>query len=759
MRLLKNKTGIDWRSSPALQNLRSWIFPEDSTRERLARFIVHPLRSLRNHRLLSRLPKFLQKLAGRTGLNSFAGNHNAGQSNLSGSVDSAAIKKTDEFLARTRLNILLSSDAIIELPLYPEPLVSIILLFYNRAEVSLQCLETLSEAAGGVPFEVIIIDNASTDQTSLLLDRIKNARIVRNLENQGFGGGCNQAADLASGRYLFFLNNDTRLIPNSLKVMVDTLEAEENIGAVGGRLIFPDGRLQEAGSIIWRDGTCVGYGRDDNPFKPEYSYKRDVDFCSGAMLLTPRELFLSLGKFDPRYQPAYYEDADYCMQLWQAGYRVVYQPFAIVVHHEYGSGGSSNALALQQRNWEEFRKKWQAVLGNHQAPKPGAVVLARQHGSKSKRILIFDDHTPDYRLGAGYPRTYRILETLVGMGYQVTYLPVLRRQFIPEIVQPLQRKGVEILFDSSDRIIEIESFLQSRPDYYDVVMVCRPHNMRIVRGFLPKYVTRAACIYDAEALFSLRRLRFNELKGIHWSERKQEQLVLDEVGLIKGAEVVTAVSPLEKEVLQKYGTPRVEILGHVVNPDPTPRAFEDRQGLLFVGGILDSPSPNEDAVLYFAREIFPLIRRELDCDFFVVGSNRIKSIWDLESDSIHVIGRVEDLRPYYDACRVFVVPTRYAGGIPIKMLDAAANGLPGVVTPLIASQLGWKEDEEFLIGRDPAGFASRTISLYTDRDLFLRLRDNALQRVYSDYSLERFEKDLRSVVEMAIDLKASGMRD
>lgn len=752
---MKNDTGSGWKSSPAWLSLRSWMFPANSSRERLARSVLNSLRSLRNHHLPAGFLRLLQKALVGKGPQASTGDDASGQSAPAEATRFAEIKRTDEFLARTRLNILVLSDSILELPLHPAPLVSVILLFYNRAEVSLQCLETLSEAAGDIPFEVIIIDNASTDQTSLLLDRIKNARIVRNPENQGFGGGCNQAADLASGRYLFFLNNDTQLIPNSLKVLVETLEAEENIGAVGGRLIFPDGRLQEAGSIIWQDGTCVGYGRYDDPFMPEYSYKRDVDFCSGAMLLTPRELFFSMGKFDPRYQPAYYEDADYCMQLWESGYRVVYQPFAVAVHHEYGSAGSSQALALQQRNWKEFQAKWQRALEDHQPPGTDAVVFARQHRSNSKRILIFDDHTPDYRLGVGYPRTYRILETLADLGYQVTYLPVLSRKFIPEIIQPLQRKGVEILHDSSGRQIGIEAFLRSRPEYYDVVMVSRPHNMQIVRGFLSKYAGRAACIYDAEALFSLRELKFNELKGIHLPERNQEQLILDEVGLVKGADVVTTVSPLEREVFQKYGAPRVEILSHVVRPEPTSTAFEDRKGLLFVGGILDSPSPNEDAVLYFAREIFPLIRRDLDCEFHVVGSNRIKSIWDLQSDSIHVIGRVEDLRLYYDACRVFVVPTRYAGGIPLKMLDAAANGLPGVVTPLIAAQLGWEADKDILVGGDPAEFAARTISLYRDRDLFHRLRENALRRVRSDYSPENFENSLRSVLDLAVDIRAS----
>src|SRR5205085_6064186 len=111
-------------------------------------------------------------------------------------------------------------------------------------------------------------------------------------------------------------------------------------GAVGGKLVFPDGRLQEAGSIIWSDGSGDAYGRGGDPASPEFNFARPVDFCSGALLLTPRSLFERLGGFDERYRPAYYEDADYCARLWARGYTVRYEPAAVAIHHEFGSVAS-----------------------------------------------------------------------------------------------------------------------------------------------------------------------------------------------------------------------------------------------------------------------------------------------------------------------------------------------------------------------------------------------------------------------------------
>jgi GT2 family glycosyltransferase len=350
-------------------------------------------------------------------------------------LQDANIKKLANYSAKVKLHVFLKSEALWNFPVFEKPLVSIILLFHNRAEASLQCMETIIAGAGDLPFEVVVVNNASTDETSLLLDRVRNAKIIHNSLNNGFGEGCNQAVDLAVGKYLLFLNNDTQLMPNSLKTMVDTFDTEKNIGGVGGKLIFPDGRLQEAGSIIWRDGSCLGYGRFEDPFKPEFSYVKDVDYCSGALFLTPRELFLSLGKFDSRYAPAYYEDADYCLRLWDKGYKVVFQPFSVAIHHEFGSSKTRDAIKLQSKNREKFLKKWNGILESHDFPQQDKIIFSREHKTDSKRLLFIDDRIPDYNLGTGYPRTYRILQLLTEMGYKITFFPLLKPLLIPEIVQ------------------------------------------------------------------------------------------------------------------------------------------------------------------------------------------------------------------------------------------------------------------------------------------------------------------------------------
>ena len=655
--------------------------------------------------------------------------------------------------AKNKLNTFLSSDAILQIPLFSHPLVSVILLFYNRAEMSFQCLETLIKTTGEIPYEVVIVDNGSTDETPALLDHIKNAKVVRNPENRGFGGGCNQATDLADGKYLLFLNNDTQLMPNSIQLMLQAMEGSSKTGAVGGKLINPQGQLLEAGSIIWQDGSCLGFGRNDDPFKPEYSYVKDVDFCSGALLLTPRDLFLSMGKFDPIYYPAYYEDADYCLKLWSKGYRVLFQPLAVAIHHEFGSLGVDNSIVLQVQNQKKFFNKWKGILKSHLPYDAKNIIFSREHISGQDHILVIDDQIPDYRLGNGFPRTYQILQTLKELGYGVTFLPLQKPELAPEITQSLQKKGIEVIHDDSNKLIDVKKFLESRLGYYKVVFVSRPHNMQDVKNFIKQSAPGSTIIYDAEALFSSRQSRFKELIDKSVTDSEKEKLIQMEVSLTKNAEILTTVSQFEKDQFEKYGAINVHILGHSIEPQPTPAPFDQRKDILFIGGILGSPSPNEDSVLYFVNQIFPLVRKVEKCEFHVVGTNRVKGIWELDSDLVHIIGKVDDLTPYYNRCRLFVAPTRYSAGIPLKMIEAAAFGLPAVVTPLISDQLGWIEDRDLLIGRNPQDFADKVVALYTDPLLFMKLRQNALDRVRIEYSPKKFKGNLKYILDQATSIK------
>jgi GT2 family glycosyltransferase/glycosyltransferase involved in cell wall biosynthesis len=625
------------------------------------------------------------------------------------------------------------------------PEISFVIPVWNRWQLTYKCLAAIADNIRDVPYEVIVVDNGSSDETAQVLERIANVRVVRNARNLGYLLAINQGALEARGKYLLLLNNDAHILSGTVPALLSTIASDPRIGAVGGRIVLPDGRLQEAGSIVWRDGSCLGYGRGADPFEPQYSYLRDVDFCSAALLLTPRELFLQIGLFDERYVPAYYEDADYCMALSANGYRVVYQPAAVVIHHEFGSAPRREAaIAAQARNQDLFAQKWSVALGTQMPPSPEGILVARD-ATRRRRLLFVDDRVPDPRLGSGFPRTRSMLTSLRDLGWAVTFFPLQDPEPIQPCTSDLEALGIEVITRRGGPRLDLETFLKRRSGHYDVVLISRPHNMKEALPFLRKVAPRARIVYDAEAIFAVRDLQLLELKGIPAGRAIAEAMIRDEVSLARSADAVTAVSRREAHVFEDFGVPGALVVGHSLEPRPASTPFSHRAGLLFVGS-LDSGSPNEDALLHFTREIFPFIRRRLGCTLLIVGANQSRTLSSVESTDVRIIGPVDDLAPWYARARVFVVPTRYAAGMPMKLHEASAFGLPSVVTPLVAEQVGWRDGREVLVGASPEDFARRVVELYSDSVLWQRVGADALAAVRRDCSSDTFVASLRAAI-------------
>jgi len=623
------------------------------------------------------------------------------------------------------------------------PLVSVLLILHNRAELTFRCLQSLT-AHRSIPLELIILDNASSDETQALLDHVRGARIVRSPENVGFLRGCTQAAEAARGQYLLFLNNDTELRAGSLAAALDTITREASVGAVGGRMVFPDGRLQEAGSIIWNDGSCVGYGRGDSPWKPEYSFERDVDFCSAAFLLTPRRLFTDLGGFDDRYQPAYYEDADYCVRLWKSGARVVYDPRAVVTHFEFASASAASAATLQLERRVIFVETHREWLTHQAPPSPRATpVRARAHPHTGLQLIFVEDRIPHRRLGAGYPRALEIIRAARELEYRVTLYPlVLPDEDWADAYSDIPR-DVELMLGAGEH--GLPNFLKERLPHCDVLLVSRPRNMRTVASALSVLpgLSRPPLIYDAEAIFALRETGRRRLLGLPVTESEERKLVADELALAGRADAVLTVSELERQQFLEGGVPRVDTLGHSLTPRPTPSPFESREGFLFVGAITDG-SPNADSVRWLADEILPRVAARLGHSPWlrVAGRHDPPQAALLSEPAVDMVGIVDDLTPLYDGARVFLAPTRFAAGLPLKVLEAAAFGVPVVCTALLARQLGWRDNVEVLVADSADDFAAQSTALYRDAAMWIRLREAALARVAEDCSPVSFRAAL-----------------
>lgn len=266
------------------------------------------------------------------------------------------------------------------------PSVSIVIPVHNGLKHTRACIATLAETLSpDIGAEIIVVDDASTDQTQAWLSEAAAAdpriKVVRNDENLGFLGSTSVGARQATGDLIIFLNNDTVLLPGWLEPLVQVFMTEPDAGVVGARLLYPDGRLQEAGGLVFEDGSAAkfGYG-DDDPEHVLYGNLRDADYVSGCLLVTPRALYEEIGGFDQRFEPGYYEDTDYCFMVRSRGKRVIYQPASTVVHVEGGTAGtdlSEGMKRFQALNEVQFREKWATSLARQ--PTRPASVLTRDH--------------------------------------------------------------------------------------------------------------------------------------------------------------------------------------------------------------------------------------------------------------------------------------------------------------------------------------------------------------------------------------------
>jgi len=465
-------------------------------------------------------------------------------------------------------------------PNFDEKDVSIIIPVYNQCEHTFRCLESILKNST-VPYEVILVDNASDKSTAQMLDAMEGIRVIHNKENQGFVIACNEGAKAGEGKNYLFLNNDTEVTQGWLEAMLSPLE-DRKAGIVGAKLVYPDGRLQEAGNIIWQDGTGWNYGRGDGPDLPQYSYLKEVDYCSGACLLVKKELWKKLGGFDQRYIPAYYEDTDLCFAARQKGYKVIYQPEARVIHWEGLSAGTDidkGYKRYQQTNLNKFRGKWQEVLCKDHFKGPDDLYPARERGFE-KRVLVADHYVPTFDMDSGSLRMFSLIKIFMELGYKVIFWPE-NRAYHERYIRELQRIGVEVLYGE----IDFEEYLKNYGQYINLIFLSRPH-IAVHFIYASRTLTKARIIYDTVDLNFVREERKAMIEAkessLYWKDM--------ELFLAHQADETLVVSPVEKEILEKEGLEgKVSVITNIHTPESFHKPFDQRKGLMFIGGFLHLP--------------------------------------------------------------------------------------------------------------------------------------------------------------------------
>jgi GT2 family glycosyltransferase len=502
------------------------------------------------------------------------------------------------------------------------PLITIVIPAYGHADYTIRCLRAIAAHHEGHEVEILVVDDASPDDAISQLRGIEGLHILELPMNMGFTRAANAGIAAARGAHVLMLNNDAE--PTSGWITALLSAVEPGVGIVGAKLIYPDGRLQEAGGIIFNDASGWNYGKFDDPEDPRYTFRKEVDYCSGAAILMTKELLDVVPGFDERYAPAYYEDADMAFESRAHGLKVIYEPKAVVVHHEGISHGSDEGTGVKQYqivNRDKFFTKWAGVLSTQR--RPGEVALASIRRTGVGTIVLIDHMVPTWNEDAGSLRMLRLLRAMRGMGYDIVLLPENRHRGEP-YTSELQSEGVLVWYGWGD----LWTYLREITPDVAVAILSRASIasafIRHIREVLPD----TPIIFDTVDLHFLREQRRVDLGEPGARPRGVRATRELELALVRSAELTVVVSDAEKVLLEEL-VPDALIQVIPTAHDSVDRVDDvERTDITFVGSF--QHDPNADAVRWLVAEIFPLITEELPNARLTDGSK-------ISSPSTHVL--------------------------------------------------------------------------------------------------------------------------
>ncbi|MFN2530019.1 MAG: glycosyltransferase [Pyrinomonadaceae bacterium] len=619
--------------------------------------------------------------------------------------------------------------------------VSIIIPVFNNCNFTFQCLRSLFRQANLLNTEVVIVNDGSTDETRELLSYLVGwVRVINNKKNSGFIDASNQGAAAAQGKYLVFLNNDTIVCKDWLPELVQTIGRDKSVGAVGSMFLYPDGSIQEAGAIIWDTGEAHHYGWGKSPVDRRFNFAREVDYCSGASLLIRRDLFNRLGGFDRLYAPAYYEDADLCFGVRALGYKVIYQPASRVIHFEGATAGidiREGVKHFQVVNQVKFFTKWQRVIETEQYGRDRSNERLASDRRTGPEVIVFDDRVPTPSRDAGSARMMFMLQALTHFSK-----PVFVYNCTPDDMESereLWRRGIE-----TRTLIDYPRLLRERK--FSVAIASRPHVAHTVIRRLRRHRPRLKLIFDMVDAHFVRFEREHAVTGDNSLQSEARRFKKLEIDLVRQSDLVFCNSSEDKRrVSSEAENVLVEVIPTIHPLRSRGKPFAERRDLFFVGHF--KHRPNADGMRFFLTEILPLIKHSLpNVKVYIAGTDPPADIQAFADDSIHVLGFVPNVEPFFHNTRLFVAPVRFGAGVKGKIGDSLSYGLPVVTTTLGAEGMGLTNRKEAMIADAAEDFARALVEAYEDAELWRLLSDNGYAHIGKNFGPEVVEEVVRRAI-------------
>ncbi|MEP0315120.1 MULTISPECIES: glycosyltransferase [Alphaproteobacteria] len=638
----------------------------------------------------------------------------------------------------------------IAFPKHEAPDVSVVIPVHNKFQITYFCLCALLLAQNEATFEVVVVDDGSTDETIDIADLVTGITVVRHDKAQRFIRACNAGVAVSRGRYVALLNNDTEPTVGWIDALIDPFLRFEKVGLTGSKLVYPDGRLQEAGGIVWRSGNPWNYGRGANPWENRFCYTRQVDYVSGAAMLTTRALWDELGGLSDYLEPMYFEDTDFAFKVRDAGYATYLAPASIVFHFEGQTSGTEVTSGMkmhQEINRPKFKKRWASAYREH-GDEGQNVDLEKDRGIVG-RVAFIDYATPRPDRDAGSYAAVEEMKLVQSLGFKVTFLPD-NVAYFGSYTEELQRQGIEVIH--APEYLSVHEFIEKHGSEFDAFYITRYQIAAKFVDLVRKHAPQARVLFLNADLHFLRELRSAIVNKDSGRMNYAATVRDDELAVMRKVDVVLSYNEVEHSVITSHIFDAVKVARApwVVPIELKVAPLKGREGMSFLGSY--SHPPNAEAVEWFASAVMPLLSKgPEDVTFHIYGSAMGDNIKDLESDRIRPHGFVESVAEVYDLHRIFVAPLRSGAGIKGKVLAALAHGIPCILSPVAAEGIGLRNGHDCLIAEEPTEWANAIARLHKDDKLWKTLSKHARDYVVEQFSFERGRELMREAFE-AVDI-------
>jgi glycosyltransferase involved in cell wall biosynthesis len=609
-----------------------------------------------------------------------------------------------------------------EFPAPERPTVSVVIPVRDQCEITYRCLCSLLFAYNDTEFEVIVVDDGSSDETTMLGDFVRGIKVVRHALPQGLARAVDHGAVRARGEFVLVLDSRSEVTARWLDELVAVFRNFDRVGAASSKTVFPDGKLQECARPA-KEGTWhTARGRDADA--PAYDYLQKVDCVSGAAVMVPRALWEEVGGFGEDLASVALDNI--AVKVRARGRFVVFVPTSVVyVLHAFSvgldvanEGNPDNIIASLETRRKNPNRASEAAF----------------------RVLFIEQQFPLVDSDAGSYAAFQEMRLLQALGAEISFLP-RNLVWMGRHSVALQRIGVECLF--APYVNDFPRYIRRHAREYDLVYVARHELAEQVIPLVRETTSSTKIAFNLADLHFLREQREAALGSDGHSRARAAETQRKELAIASASDLTFSYSDVELGILASEVIPgtRLARMPWVVDTRPRTIPYPETRDILFLGGF--AHPPNAAAVSFFARNVMPLLRKRLPATVFnVVGSGAEDAVSELASDHVRIIGHVANLSDCLERARVFVAPLLAGAGIKGKVLDALSHGVPSVLSPIAAEGTGLVHGIDCLIAESAEAWAECIFSLYVDESLWARISTSALRTAELRFSFARGASDL-----------------